>query len=591
MRWLRVGLVILVLGADALADVTVDANTRVLLGDSGEVSADLFGLTAFEGFPAVIADRDYRARVAALRAGCIRFGGHVSWCAPREFDPAWYETAAAAREFTQVLLFGARYPLGRFLPVVRQLGARPMFSFGQPPEYLLQEGTVNPSDFDKWAQLCAAYVGLWKRFDPDFNLVQIWNEPNATWFKDPRANDRGTSAADLHIDMANKVAAAIKARFPEVQVGGPVLCWPPSWPPSQTGQKPWYTWRQWTLPWLERTADNLDFFDFHAYDIAPDDLAVQVEMVANQSELSQGRRIPIWITESNCILSPTPEQLVDPVALWNKRILPYERFLLSGVLPQADKIAGNLYHDLHARRHTLLPGNPSKPDPTYWLLWILRDLRGTRVAADSTDPRVSVCAALEEDALTVVIFNDSDTEKAVPLKANVSPGWWTGPRTRAIGENQAGGCEPIEVQVNLERDRNWARGTVTLPAHATASITFSIQGFRTPARARVIREFFGNRVLQFMDGTEPIRLKIDTPDPTAKAVRLRVGMLGTRGTERLVATLNGHELAIQATALQEVALDAAALAAENLLEVRLAAPVANPTLAVGFASLVFEAIE
>ncbi len=575
----------------AAADITVDSNTRVVLDAQDQISADLFGLTAFEGFPQVVSDRDYRARVASLRPGCIRFGGSIGWCAPGEFDPAWYETDAASREFTQPLLFGAKYPFGRFLPIVRELGAEPMFSFGQPPGYVLQEGTVNPSDFDQWAELCAAYVGLWKRFDPDFRLVQIWNEPNATWFRDPRANDEGTSAADLHITMANKVASAIKERYPDVLVGGPVLCWPPCWPANQTGQKPWYTWHQWTLPWLNQTAETMDFFDFHAYDIAPDDLAVQVEMVANQSEITQGRRIPIWITESNSILSPTPEQLADPAEIWRNRVIPYERFLLRGVLPQADKIAGNLYHDLHANRHTLLPGSAFAPDPSYWMLWILRDARGARVVADSDDPEVVSYATVEEDALTVIILNDSDAEKTVPLNANVSPGWWTGPYTRAIGEGESGTVERIGVTAELQRDGSWARGQVVLPAHATASITFRMQGFRTPSRARVTREHFGDAVLRFFEGAEPVTVTIHAPEVGDAEPRLRLGLLGTKGTERWTATLNGEPVELESRAYQELSIDANLLEAQNRLEIRLDEATDNPALALGFAALVFETTE
>ncbi len=180
--------------------VDVNAATAVVLGEQDEITANMFGITAFEGFPAVVADRDYRAKVAALRPGCFRFGGGIAWFAPKEYDPAWYATENAKRDFEQTLLFGARYPFGRFLPVVRELGAEPMLSLGGPPEYLTQEGTNNPSDFDKWAEYCAEYVGLWREFDPNLRLVQIWNEPNASWFRDPRANDKGTSAADLHID-------------------------------------------------------------------------------------------------------------------------------------------------------------------------------------------------------------------------------------------------------------------------------------------------------------------------------------------------------------------------------------------------------
>ena len=365
--------------------VTVDAGMAVVLGQQPEISSRLFGVTAFQGFPSVLADRDYRARLAALRPGCIRLPGSVAWCAPAQYDPNWYDTAAADREFSQVLLFGSRYPIGRFLPVVRELGAEPMCSLGNPPAYLRQKETGDPTDFDRWAELCAGYVGLWRKHDPKLRLVQVWNEPNASWFRDPRAGHGGPSAAELHIQMANKVARALKARFPDILVGGPVLCWPPAWPPHQVGQPPWYTWESWTLPWLRGTRDTIDFFDFHVYDVAPEDLAVQIEMLESAARQIQGRPLPVWITEDNDNLSAEAWQ--DPKALWNGRILPYERRLLRGILPQADKVDGNLYHDLHAISHTLLPRGADDPDPMYWLLWVLRDLRGRRVAAKAPTRR------------------------------------------------------------------------------------------------------------------------------------------------------------------------------------------------------------
>ncbi|MEI6502342.1 MAG: hypothetical protein WCP21_15115, partial [Armatimonadota bacterium] len=114
----------------AQATVTVDAHTAVVLGNQPTISGNLFGITAFEGFPNVIADRDYRARVAALRPGCFRFSAGSSWFAPATDDAAWYDTPEAARQFEQTLLYGNRYAFGRFLPVVRELGAEPMASLG-----------------------------------------------------------------------------------------------------------------------------------------------------------------------------------------------------------------------------------------------------------------------------------------------------------------------------------------------------------------------------------------------------------------------------------------------------------------------------
>jgi len=575
--------------ARADVTVTVDAHTNVVLGGQREITSSMFGITAFGGFPSVVADEDYRARVAPLRPGCFRFGGSVAWFAPKEDDLSWYDTPEAKSAFETTLLFGARYPFGRFLPVVRNLGAEPMVSLGGPPPYLTQEGTSNPSDFDRWAQYCAAYVGLWKAFDPQLRLVQLWNEPNASWYKDPRASDKGTSAADLHVQMANKVAQAIKARFPDIQVGGPVLCWPPAWPPAQTGQRPWYTFDTWTRPWLLGTKDTVDFFDFHVYDVSSEDFAVQTEMVYNEALLTQGRELPIWITESSYNLND--DELGDPKAIWRKRMLPYERLLLRGMLPQTDKLAGNLYHDLHAKHHTLLPGDAAQPDPAYWLLWILRDLRGTRVVADSSDPDLLAYATMEEDRVTVVLFNDSEAEKAIDLGVSMPTGYWTGPHCRSIGQDAQGPCARLALTPELQRNGGNANGALKLPAFATVSLDFRMQNFAQPSSARVTREYFGDKTLQFLKPAEPVTFRLKTPSVAGAKAWLRIGLLGPDETESLRAQLNGAALELRPTALQDLPLDAATLKPENTLEIKLAQPVDNSKLAVGFASIVLETTE
>jgi len=573
-------------GADAVT-LTVDASTRLQLGEQDRLSANLFGVTAFEGFTSVVADPDYRARVQALRPGCVRLPAPVSWFAPLTYDPGWYGTEEAAAQFEQTLLFGARYPLGRFLPLARQMGIEPMCSLGSPPAYLTQEGTPNPSDFDQWAEYCAAFVGLWKRFDPGLRLVQVWNEPNASWFADPRVPGSGRSEAELHIEMANTVARAIKVAHPDVLVGGPVLCWPPAWPPSQEGQQPWYTWQLWTIPWLEQTRDIIDFFDFHDYFAEPDELAVQLEMLANQASLTQSRRLPIWITESNRMLAD--QELVDPAAVWAKRVLPYERWLLQGLLPQADKVDGNLVHDLGARGFAVISGPLDEPGPLYWLLWILRDLRGVRLVADSPDPTLPVCATLEDDRLTVVVFNDAGHERAVDLDVAVPAGYWTGPTLRAIGPLPGGGGGPVTVDAEAVRDGTHSRVRLSLPGWTTASVELRMDRFAQPSGVRRIEERFGDTTLQFLKREGSVRARIDASGiPGGAEVRLRIGLLGPEGNEPLWARLDGHDLTVRPVPLQEIPVALADMGPSATIELGLSAPVDNPRLALGFISLVVQ---
>jgi hypothetical protein len=467
------------------------------------------------------------------------------------------------------------------------MGAEPMCSLGDPPPYLTEPGTRNPSDFDKWAAYCAGYVGLWRKHDPDFRLVQIWNEPNASWFRDQRTGHGGPSDSDLFITMANKVAGALKQRFPGLLIGGPVLCWPPAWPPDQRGQRPWYTWNNWTIPWLKGTRDTVDFFDFHVYDIAPAELAVQTEMLENEARLVQNRRLPIRITESNYTLKP--DQATDPKAIWADRILPYERYLLHGILPETDKIDGNLYHDLHAKQWALLPDGADDPSPVYWLFWVLRDLRGVRVAADSGDPAVVSYASLEDDRVTVVLFNDSDKAREVPLSVSMPCGYWTGPDVRAIGQGPDSTCQRLIVQTSLSRKGKVADGTVALPAHATASLSFRMDTFPTPAVTRSSREYFGDATLQLLAGQQRAVVDIDVPDaPAGVRFWLRVGLLGPAGDEALAARWNGADLPIAATTLQDLPLEDESVKPHNHLDVWLSKPSDNTKLALGFASVVVE---
>jgi hypothetical protein len=271
-------------------------------------------------------------------------------------------------------------------------------------------------------------------------------------------------------------------------------------------------------------------------------------------------------------------ELADAKAVWRKRVLPYERYLLRGVLPQADKIDGNLYHDLHARSFTLLPRGAEDPDATYWLLWLLRDLRGRRVVADSADPDVPAFATIEDDAVTVVLFNDSAAPKDIPLRAALpAGGWWTGPDVRAIADGA-----PISVTFKPARRGKVAEGTVTLPAYASASIVFRLDRFATPGPARVVREFFGDVTRAWL--AQPVSVKLSVPPlPKGAQARLRVGLLGCRGDEKLAATCNGVELPLRAVALQELPMQPAA---DNVVEIRERQASGNAALALAFASVV-----
>jgi len=90
--------------------------------------------------------------------------------------------------------------------------------------------------------------------DPDLKYFHIWNEPNAQFKEDDKDGD-------YYVDFYFTVASAIKAKFPDIELAGPVTWCPPIH---------WETWEEWYTPLIDRMVeegrtDLLNYIDFHAY--------------------------------------------------------------------------------------------------------------------------------------------------------------------------------------------------------------------------------------------------------------------------------------------------------------------------------------
>jgi hypothetical protein len=196
--------------AGAPVSVTVGANTNLVLGDQAAVSGTLFGVTAFEGFPEVVGNADYRARMVAAGFGAYRFPAPADWYAPEGAKPEWFDTPDAQNILEQTLLDGARYPLARFLRTCRWLGAEPMVQLSVGEKLTKLDAAGVPLDFDAWTKWAVAMTGALKKADPALRLVQIWNEPNASWWKsDDRFKAEGGWMGG-HDRLFNLAAKAIK---------------------------------------------------------------------------------------------------------------------------------------------------------------------------------------------------------------------------------------------------------------------------------------------------------------------------------------------------------------------------------------------
>jgi len=528
---------------------TVHVDQAYAINGHTEIQRNLFGLSAYEGAP-IPAMPEMRQVLTEPGITCLGFPGLIDWCCPSQPPPGgvealveWYQSDEAVRMIRDRPLNGDRYMYGRILPACREMGIEPMvYLLGGPPWMMGPEDI--PLNNDEYARVVVAYVGLLRKLDPQLCLFHLDNEPNARWFK---ANKGGPEYTELF----TTVAKALHAAFPDARIGGPVLCWPPAWPPAQEGQRNWYTWEGYTLPLIDRAGDQLDFFDFHVYGFTLDQALEEITTLENALRLRRGREVPILITESGLPL--TEAEWRDPVAHWEKRTLPWERYLLA-LLEHPDKVAANQMHDLSAVAgqwfRFMNPDDPVNQTPTYWLYWVMRHLRGTRlVTGPPPGSPVRVWASVEARRVAALLFNDSGSEQPVAVALR-----------GAAGQSSAR-WDRIHVDRTAKRfvHDSGEGAELVLPPFATAALHADLPAApnATPAVERL--EFFGETVMnEFPPEGGTLSVSVTVPAEAlkgARSARVRVGTLGNAPSESLTMAIGGLTYELQSgTYFQEVAL-------------------------------------
>ena len=371
--------------------VEVKADTIYEINGVDEIQAAVFGVAAYEGAPWP-ATPGWREVIADSGIACLGFpqsGMSTPDKAPETIADimAWYDSDAAVDDITGGILHGARYLYGQILPACRELGIEPMMyvwgSGWAAPEF--------PTTDDELARYGAAFAGVvsvYKRIDPKLRWVHVLNEPNAYFYK------HGKGGGD-YARMFTAAARAIKRKCPDVMVGGPVLCWPPAWPPSQTNFPNWYQWDSYTMPLIRTAGEALDFFDFHYYGADPAVAAEEVATVVNAMYLERGRRVPVAITE--CGVSLSNADTADPTKHFTRRTLNTQRMLML-YLDRPATVITVQQHDLHANAggaYTFIKSpDPEDQFPTYHMYRLWRHFRGGRLAAQVGAGPVKVMAAL-----------------------------------------------------------------------------------------------------------------------------------------------------------------------------------------------------
>ena len=168
-----------------------------------------------------------------------------------------------------------------YLDSMVRAGTKPFFRLGQTIEHGPKKyGVLPPKDFAKWARVCEhiirhynegwgwgvdqAYTTRNIAFSNQFDIVywEIWNEPDldpadAGLPKNPRC--WGGTVTNF-FEFYSVAAKHLKAKFPNVKIGGPALCGNEVW-----GRR-----------FIRYCRDNkvpLDFFSWHIYARTPEPVA------------------------------------------------------------------------------------------------------------------------------------------------------------------------------------------------------------------------------------------------------------------------------------------------------------------------------
>lgn len=147
-----------------------------------------------------------------------------------------------------------------YLDTITAAGTEVFYRLGQTIEHGVKKyGIYPPKDYAKWARICEQIILRYK----DRNHIrywEIWNEPDLGWWdwqKNPRTWG-GTPEA--FYEFFGVAARALKAKFPELKIGGPALAGDEAWADRFLG-------------YCETNSVPLDFFSWHIYSVEPSEIA------------------------------------------------------------------------------------------------------------------------------------------------------------------------------------------------------------------------------------------------------------------------------------------------------------------------------
>jgi hypothetical protein len=498
--------------------LTVECDRSVSINGFDQIQRQVFGLTAYEA-PNVVEKPEGAHLFSEWGVECVGMSGGFSWLFPAKpavMDAggidAWFADPKGARWFMTRYPSPDRYVAGRIVPALVADGVEPFIYLTGTVPGSADENHL-PKDFQLWGQFAGQYVNMLKEIEPKLKYVHVTNEPNVFWFKSHKG---GSDYAQLF----NAAARAIHDKHPDVQVGGPVICWPPTFPAHQKGQKDWYSWPSWGKAVIDGAGKNLDFYDWHSYDIGAPAIEGELHIMTAYAKVTQDRWLRNAITELNYSL--TRPEWNDRATHYHKRTLPMAQEFMMAV-HNPDKLFNQQVHDFNAwagdaGNYRWRPFGDVKVTPMMELYKIFKPLRGTRLVVRETPSHIMLEAATQGNQLTVAIANNStsswagklDFENVTSQEVRSISGWVLDVASlRAVDNVRLDGqitlppesitvmtCEltrPLDLKTRLMREEIFAdavmlpvpadgKVNLTFPARATGAESASLRlGFKGPS--------------------------------------------------------------------------------------------------------------
>ena len=143
-----------------------------------------------------------------------------------------------------------------YVAVTLEAGTETFFRLGQRIEHTIKKYNVYPpKDFNKWAVICEHVIlhynyGWANGFEYGIKYWEIWNEPDLDYNKNSVRTWGGTR--EQFFDLYEVAAKHLKAKFPELMIGGPALA----------GDM---DWGRVFLEEMHKREVPMDFFSWHIY--------------------------------------------------------------------------------------------------------------------------------------------------------------------------------------------------------------------------------------------------------------------------------------------------------------------------------------